>query len=81
VHFASEHLLMRLYQYDGYAAHVAEHEQMIEALESLVGTDGAAAIGRAIDAIDASLVSHIRGADRALGHYLSAVGRRNGRRR
>jgi hemerythrin len=82
VHFASEQLLMRLYQYDGYDGHVAEHEQMIEVLENLDGDrDGAAAIGRSIDALDASLVSHIRGADRALGHYLSGVGRDLGRGR
>lgn len=79
MHFASEQLLMRLYQYDGYAGHVAEHEQMIEALEGLSAAPGerageAAAVGRWIDALDASLVRHIRGADRALGHYLAALG-------
>jgi hemerythrin len=70
VHFASEQLLMRLYQYDGYGGHVAEHEQMIEALEAL--RDGHDA-ERWIDALDASLVRHIRGADRALGHYLAGL--------
>ncbi|HRK96638.1 MAG TPA: hemerythrin family protein [Rhodospirillales bacterium] len=76
MHFASEQLLMRLYQYDGYAGHVAEHEQMIEALEGLSAAEAeeAAAVGRWIDALDASLVRHIRSADRALGHYLAALG-------
>ena len=74
MHFAAEQLLMRLYQYDGYAGHLAEHEQMIEALESLRTASGAGGVDRWIDALDASLVRHIRGADRALGHYLAALG-------
>lgn len=82
MHFASEQLLMRLYQYDGYAGHIAEHEQMIEALESLEGEkDGPAGFGRWIDALDTSLVRHIRGADRALGRYLSELGREPNRGR
>jgi hemerythrin len=75
IHFASEQLLMRLYHYDGYGGHVAEHEEMIETLEALRGgpqTD------RWIDALDASLVRHIRGADRALGHYLAGLARGEG---
>ena len=76
MHFASEQLLMRLYQYDDYAGHVAEHEQMIEALESLDGEkDGQEGFGRWIDALDASIVRHIRGADRALGRYLAGFAR------
>lgn len=70
MHFASEQLLMRLYHYDGFAAHVAEHEEMIEALESL---RAGRAAERWIDALDASIVRHIRGADRALGHYLAGL--------
>lgn len=70
MHFASEQLLMRLYQYDGFAAHVAEHEEMIEALEGLRAGPEA---WRWIDALDASLLRHIRGSDRDLGHYLAGI--------
>ncbi|HSO43147.1 MAG TPA: hemerythrin family protein [Rhodospirillales bacterium] len=77
MHFASEQLLMRLYQYDGFAGHVAEHEEMIETLESLRSEQarGRADAGGWIDALDASLVRHIRGADRALGRYLAGLAR------
>lgn len=73
MHFASEELLMRLYQYDGYAGHVAEHEQMTEALECLDEMTRQGRSGRGIDTLDASLVRHIRGADRALGRYLAGL--------
>jgi hemerythrin len=75
IHFAAEQLLMRLYQYDGYGGHVAEHEEMIEALEAL---GNGHQTERWIDALDASLVRHMRGADRALGHYLAGLGRDEG---
>jgi hemerythrin len=75
IHFASEQLLMRLYQYDGYGGHVAEHEEMIETLDALRGGQQTE---RWIDALDASLVRHIRGADRALGHYLAGLAKDEG---
>jgi hemerythrin len=34
-HFASEELLMRMKSYDDYAAHVADHEHMLDALQEI----------------------------------------------
>ena len=34
-HFASEELLMRMKSYDEYAAHVADHQNMLDALEEI----------------------------------------------
>jgi hypothetical protein len=48
---------------------------MIETLDALRGGQQTE---RWIDALDASLVRHIRGADRALGHYLAGLGKDEG---
>jgi hemerythrin len=74
MHFASEQLLMRLYQYGDYEAHLGEHEKMLDRLEALrveqaAGHDLAVAGG--LDAIDAGLVAHIHSEDRTLGRYLA----------
>lgn len=76
MHFASEQLLMRLYQYGDYERHVLDHEQMIQRLDDVraehaAGQDGA--VVDALDALDAGLVEHIRSADRALGRYLTQL--------
>lgn len=84
MHFASEQLLMRLYQYDDFEGHAAEHEQMIEHLQDLRARHEAGevfAVERGIDDLDAGILSHIRGADRALGHYLASLPESAGRGR
>lgn len=76
MHFASEQLLMRLYQYGEYEGHAGEHEQMIQRLEDLRAEQAeghAGAIAGALDDLDAGLVGHIRGADRRLGLYLGRL--------
>ncbi|MBL8660395.1 MAG: hemerythrin domain-containing protein [Rhodospirillales bacterium] len=79
MHFASEQLLMRLYQYGEYDGHAGEHEQMIQCLEELRAEQAAAGCGGlradALDALDADLIGHIRNADRALGRYLAGLPR------
>lgn len=84
MHFASEQLLMRLYQYDEFERHVAEHEQMIETLQDLRARQQAGeafAVERGLDELDAGLLSHIRGADRNLGRYLARLPEGAGRER
>lgn len=78
MHFASEQLLMRLYQYGEYDGHAGEHEQMIQRLETLRAEQAAAGGGvraDALDALDAGLIGHIRNADRAFGRYLAGLPR------
>lgn len=84
MHFASEQLLMRLYQYDEFQGHVAEHERMSERLQDLRARQPAGEISASeLDALDAELLTHIRVADRALGRHLArlAEGTARGHRR
>ena len=70
VHFSSEQLLMRLYQYPRYQEHV-------ECLENLrrVYLVGSTAVARvAADQLSDWIFAHIRGAGRALGHFLVRLG-------
>ncbi|MGF1641341.1 MAG: bacteriohemerythrin [Rhodospirillales bacterium] len=72
VHFVSEELLMRLYQYPDYEAHVADHERMVEELDALRrGGDGLTV--EALDTLKTSLVGHIARADRTLHDYLARL--------
>ena len=76
VHFMSEELLMRLYQYPHYEAHVAEHDRMVEQIEQAReryrGGD-AAMTTETLDATLAGLIGHIGRADRTLGGYLGRL--------
>lgn len=65
-HFLSEELLMRLHAYPGYDDHVADHEQMLDALDGL--TDPAA-----IDALTSFLLRHIGERDARFHDYLEHV--------
>jgi hemerythrin len=77
MHFSSEQLLMRLYEYPWYQEHVDGHERTIECLENLrrVYLVGSTAVARvAADQLSDWIFAHIRGADRALGHFLVRLG-------
>ena len=76
-HFLSEQLLMRLHAYDDHDRHVADHDEMIDALESF-GRD--LAEGRLDGAVAdmtrlrAFLIGHIEGRDRELHEHLEGSG-------
>jgi len=76
VHFMSEELLMRLYQYPHYEAHVAEHDRMVEQIEQAReryrGGD-AATTTKSLDSALVGLVGHIGSSDRTLGGYLGGL--------
>ena len=77
VHFSSEELLMRLYQYPRYQEHVDDHERIVERLEDLrrARLAGSEASARSAGDQPSDWISaHIRGADRALGHFLARLG-------
>jgi hemerythrin-like metal-binding protein len=73
-HFLAEQLLMRLHAYPGYAAHVQEHDRLIEELRSLwrqpVGTGDAEGIAQRLELW---LRVHIATADEAFASYLAEV--------
>lgn len=76
-HFASEQLLMRLYSYPHYQEHAADHEEALLHLEEIQAAHAARSGSGAIAAADAlvdALCDHIRGDDRALGHFIIRLG-------
>lgn len=76
VHFMSEELLMRLYEYPRYEAHVAEHDRMVEQIEQAqerYQSGDAATTTETLDATLAGLVGHIGSSDRTLGGYLGRL--------
>jgi len=76
VHFMSEELLMRLYEYPHYEAHVAEHDRMVEQIEQArerQQSGDAAATTETLEATLAGLVGHIGRSDRTLGVYLERL--------
>jgi hemerythrin len=76
VHFMSEELLMRLYQYPHYEAHVAEHDRMAEQIEQARKhyQDGdASTTTEALDETLAGLIGHIGRSDQTLGGYLGRL--------
>lgn len=67
---------MRLYQYDDFEGHMAEHERMIEQLQDLWARQQAGevfAVEHGLDELDAGILSHIHGADRYLGRHLAGL--------
>ncbi len=73
LHFLSEELLMRLYSYSGYEAHLREHEQTVERItalreRSLAGDAGLSRLQA--EALARGIISHIRESDLALGDFL-----------
>jgi hemerythrin len=77
IHFTSEQLLMRLYQYPGYQDHMDDHDQTIERIQALreAYLDGNQGLTlQTADALAEGLRTHIRTADRALGRFLVRLG-------
>ena len=76
-HFASEQLLMRLYNYPQYQEHAADHEATLQRLEEMCQAhregDGWIAVAAA-GSLAQLITSHIRTTDRALGEYLVRLG-------
>jgi hemerythrin len=76
VHFMSEELLMRLYQYPHYEAHVAEHDRMVEQIEQArerYQNGDRATTTETLNAALSGLVGHIGRSDRTLGGYLERL--------
>ncbi|MBK8210792.1 MAG: hemerythrin family protein [Rhodospirillales bacterium] len=77
VHFNSEQLLMRLYQYPSYQQHHDDHDNAVESLQTLrqeyLAGERMLACATADDLAD-KLLDHIRTADRALGSFLVRLG-------
>jgi hemerythrin-like metal-binding protein len=77
VHFGSEEVMMRFHSWEGYQAHVEEHRLLLEALEGLqrrFEQDAGKDLMVAFDQLQAWLVRHIRGADRAFTEYVARGG-------
>ena len=77
VHFNSEQLLMRLYQYPTYQQHNDDHDDTIESLQALRHTYLAGERELACttaDELAEKLLAHICTADRALGSFLVRLG-------
>ena len=77
VHFSSEELLMRFYSYDGYEAHVLEHEGAVERMERIRDQYRAGETALTLESVDSLgrwIVSHTHRADRAFGGFLGEMG-------
>jgi len=77
VHFLSEQLLMRLHAYPDHDRHLADHEEMISALEAFgeaLDGDGIETSLPEMDRLRAFLLGHIEGRDRELADHLAARG-------
>jgi len=78
VHFCSEQVLMRLYTYERYEAHVNEHEETlgrIEALREAAWTGATVLTQESLDDLTGWIIGHIHRADRHFGNYLINLGR------
>lgn len=77
VHFMSEELLMRLHAWERYQAHVEEHRRLLEdldALRALFEQGDDARLQEGAGRVQAWLISHIRGMDRAFAEYVTKGG-------
>ena len=73
-HFQTEHRFMTSYHYPGIQSHAAEHAQLTSELRQIVkkrGHDGDLLV---LQKIKDWLMSHIHGADKALGTFLNQEG-------
>jgi hemerythrin-like metal-binding protein len=77
VHFASEELLMRFHAWEGYSEHVEAHRRLLEELGALGlafeqghGDD----LTASLDQLQAWLIGHVRGPDRAFAQYVARGG-------
>ncbi len=76
MHFMSEQLLMRLYEYGDYEAHMADHDRMLREMEALRDSyrSGDGSFDRAtVDALIKGLTAHISRTDEPLGRYLGTL--------
>lgn len=77
VHFMSEELLMRLHSWERYEAHVEEHRRLLEdldALRALFTKGDDSGLQEGVGRVQAWLISHIRGMDRAFAEYVTRGG-------
>lgn len=77
VHFSSEQLLMRLYEYPSYEQHSDEHDDTVDRLQAIRRLYLAGDIeltSRNADALAERLVDHMCVADRGLGSFLRQFG-------
>lgn len=65
-HFLSEELLMRLHGYPAFDEHVIDHEQLLDALDGLVGI-------AEVEALSSFLLRHIKQQDAKFHAYLRAL--------
>jgi hemerythrin len=76
-HFLSEQLLMRLYSYPDYEAHVQEHDRLLADLRDLrqrIEKGEAPLTGEVVTALRSWVCGHIRGQDSALARFLERRG-------
>jgi len=81
MHFMSEQLLMRLYEYADYEPHQADHDRMLEEMEAMRDSyrrgDGAFE-GATVDRLIKDMTAHISRTDEPLGQYLGSLDCRSG---
>lgn len=80
MHFVSEQLLMRLYDYHDYEVHVADHDRMLQEMKVLCDSyrDGEAPFDlERVDTLIKGLIAHISQTDQPLGQYLGTLDRRS----
>jgi hemerythrin-like metal-binding protein len=77
VHFGGEEILMRLHAWEGYSEHIEAHRRLLEELGALRlafeqghGED----LTEPLDQLQAWLIRHIRGPDRAFAQYVARGG-------
>ncbi|UCE89282.1 MAG: hemerythrin family protein [Pseudomonadota bacterium] len=76
VHFETEHLAMRLFNYPGHDDHVRDHENLVEALRGILSDYQAGEKNLALDEalrMKGYLIGHIQGRDHALLAYLDEL--------
>ena len=79
MHFMSEQLLMRLYEYPDYETHMAEHDGMLQEMEAMrePRRSGNDLFNReTVDTLITGLMAHISRSDGPLGHYLGTLNSR-----
>lgn len=77
VHFSSEQLLMRLYEYPAYQQHVDDHDETVDRLQAIRRSYLAGDLEltcATADALAGRLLDHIRSADHGLGAFLLSLG-------
>lgn len=76
LHFSSEEMLMRLYNYPEFGAHQLFHDEVLArlgALKEACVSGPASSLAHGTQELEAAVVDHIRSADRALAEYLAGL--------